>query len=255
MFKDKKFRVKDLNEIFSDIDDAAKTFPGVREVFLADGDAISMPLEDLLLIFARLKERFVHLESIATYAGPRSTLAKSPEELRLLHEAGLTKAYLGVESGDDKVLRDTCKGVNAEEMERAGRNIVDAGIELCAIILLGLGGKERSLENARTTASIINSIRPKELAAMTYTPVPGTRMYKQIQEGRFHPLDSRGVLQEMKELVSMLDVDGLRFTSNHVSNLVSSNCVLPLDKEILLSSLEDAIDHVAEGETRYASRL
>lgn len=168
MFKDKRFRVKDMDEILADIDEAAAIYPQVREVFLADGDAIAMPMEDLLTIIARLKERFPQLDSIATYAGPRSTLAKSPDELGLLHQAGLTKAYLGVESGDDKVLHDTCKGVDAEQMERAGRNLVEAGIELCAIILIGLAGSERSLENARATASIINRIQPSELSAMTY---------------------------------------------------------------------------------------
>ena len=255
MFKDKKFRVKDMDEIRDDIKEAARRYPQVREVFLADGDAIAMPLEDLLSILALLKESFPSLESVATYAGPRSTLKKSPEELRLLHEAGLTKAYLGVESGDDKVLRDTCKGVNAEQMERAGKSLVEAGIELCAIILIGLAGKERSLENARATAQIINRIQPAELAAMNYTPVPGTRMYQQIQDGDFHPLDDREALLETRELVEGLQVDGLHFTSNHVSNPVSASCWLPRDKKALIAALDDALGRTPDGKTRETMRL
>jgi histone acetyltransferase (RNA polymerase elongator complex component) len=146
-----------------------------------------------------------------------------------------------VESGDNKILHDTCKGVNAEEMERAGKRLIEAGIELCAIILIGLGGKDRSAENAHETASIINRIKPAQLAAMTYTPVPGTRMFTQIQKGEFHPLDAKGALQETRALVADLDVDGLYFTSNHVSNAISASCVLPKDKDTLLHALDNAI--------------
>jgi radical SAM superfamily enzyme YgiQ (UPF0313 family) len=172
-----------------------------------------------------------------------------------LNEAGVTRAYLGVESGDDKILRDTCKGVNVEEMERAGKSLVEAGIELCAIILIGLGGKDRSAENALGTASIINRIKPAQLAAMTYTPVPGTRMFKQIQKGEFRPLDTKGVLQETRALVANLNVDGLYFTSDHVSNAISARCVLPKDKDILLRAFDNAIANTPEGYERRSSYL
>jgi radical SAM superfamily enzyme YgiQ (UPF0313 family) len=124
-----------------------------------------------------------------------------------LNEAGVTRAYLGVESGDDKILRDACKGVDVEEMERAGKSLVEAGIELCAIILIGLEGKDRSAENSLGTASIVNRIKPAQLAAMTYTPVPGTRMFTQIQKGEFRPLGTKGALQETRALVANFDVD------------------------------------------------
>jgi radical SAM superfamily enzyme YgiQ (UPF0313 family) len=148
MFKDKKYRVRPLQEIMEDIDMAKQRLGNVHQVFLCDGDAISLGTKDLINILEKLKSTFPELEEISTYAGPRSTLKKSKEELRMICEAGLTKAYLGVESGDERVLRDTCKGVNADEMLKAGQNLVEAGIELYAIILLGLAGKERSRENA-----------------------------------------------------------------------------------------------------------
>jgi radical SAM superfamily enzyme YgiQ (UPF0313 family) len=255
MFKDKKYYVKDMAEIIQDIDAAAAAMPGITEVFLADGDAIAMPQDDLLEIIGQLKRRFLRLESIATYAGPKSTLSKSAQELRQLHEAGLTRAYLGVESGSDQILRDTCKGVSAQEMERAGKNLVEAGISLWTIVLIGLGGAERSEENARETAAIINSIKPAQLAAMTYTPVPGTRMYTQIQKGEFCPLDTRGALQETRALIAGLDVDGLYFASDHVSNAISARCVLPKDKDALLRALDGAIVQTPQGAARRANYL
>jgi radical SAM superfamily enzyme YgiQ (UPF0313 family) len=241
MFKDKQYRVRSLDEIFEDIDMAKQQLGSVHQVFLCDGDAISLGTKDLLRILYKLKCTFPELEEIATYAGPKSTLKKSGEELRVLHDAGLTKAYLGVESGDDRVLEETCKGVDASQMLAAGQSLVEAGIELYAIILLGLAGKERSAENAVATAEIINKMKPAHLTAMTYTPVPGTKMYRDIEAGKFHVLDSRESLIETRTLVENLSVENLHFLSNHASNYVSIDAEFPKEKEAVLNTLDAAI--------------
>jgi radical SAM superfamily enzyme YgiQ (UPF0313 family) len=241
MFKDKKYRVRPLQDILEDIDLAKQQLGSVHQVFLCDGDAISLDTKDLLKIIHKLKRTFPELQEIATYAGPRSTLKKSREELQILREAGLTKAYLGVESGDDQVLKETCKGVNAAQMLEAGKNLVSAGIELYAIILIGLAGKERSRENAIATAKIINQMQPAHLTAMTYMPVPGTRMYQDIENGKFKVLDTRECLLETRTLVEHITLKDLHFLSNHASNYLSIDGYLSKDKEQILTALDQAI--------------
>lgn len=241
MFKDKKYRVRPLSDIMEDIEMAKARLGSVQQVFLCDGDAISLPTGDLLKILHKLKRAFPDLREVATYAGPKSTLAKSREELRLLCEAGLTKAYLGVESGDEQVLKDTCKGVNAAQMLEAGRNLVGSGMQLYAIILIGLAGRERSLENAIATADIINHMQPTDLAAMTYTPVPGTKMYHDIEQGKFHVLNDTECLVETRELVRHIELDNLHFTSNHASNYVPIDGWLRRDKANIVVLLDEAI--------------
>lgn len=242
MFKDKKYRVRSLDEIMEDIDMAKKTLGTVHQVFLCDGDAIAMPTSALLKILHKLKRTFPDLQEIATYAGPKSTLSKSKEELKLLYEAGLTRAYLGVESGDDQVLKETCKGVNASQMLEAGQNLVNAGMKLYAIILIGLAGQERSNENALATAEIINQMHPTDLAAMTYTPVPGTKLFQNIEQGKFHVLNDTECLKETKELVQHIKLDQLHFTSNHASNFVPIDGILKKDKEKIITLLDKAIE-------------
>lgn len=242
MFKDKKYRVRELSEIMEDIDLAKRTFGTVHQVFLCDGDAIAMPTSELLEILQKLRRTFPELREISTYAGPRSTLSKSTEELRELREAGLTKAYLGVESGDEQVLRETCKGVDAAQMLEAGRNIVSSGIELFAIVLIGLAGRDRSVENARATAAMINAMVPRDLAAMTYTPVEGTKMYRDIEQGRFHVLSDVECLRETRELVQGISLDDLFFSSSHASNYVPIEGRLSRDKEKIVQLLDRAIE-------------
>lgn len=242
MFKDKKYRVRELSEIMEDIDLAKRTFGTVHQVFLCDGDAIAMPTSELLEILQKLRKTFPELREISTYAGPRSTLSKSTEELRELRKAGLTKAYLGVESGDEQVLRETCKGVDATQMLEAGRNTVSSGIELFAIVLIGLAGRERSVENARATAAMINAMAPRDLAAMTYTPVEDTKMYRDIEQGRFHVLSDVECLRETRELVQGISLDDLFFSSSHASNYVPIEGRLSRDKEKIVQLLDKAIE-------------
>ena len=166
MFKGKQYRERPLQEIYEDIEMAKATYGQVDQIFLCDGDALSRDTKDLLKIIHKIKIAFPNIRDISSYASAKGILRKSREELVLLKEAGLTKAYLGVESGDDAVLKETNKGVNAMETAEAGKSVEVAGIELYAIILIGLAGKARSRENALATAKIINEIQPHHLAAM-----------------------------------------------------------------------------------------
>jgi radical SAM superfamily enzyme YgiQ (UPF0313 family) len=255
MFKDKRYRVRPLDEILEDIDMAKRRLGTVRKVFLCDGDAIAIHTSDLLKILHKLKRTFPEIGEISTYAGPKSTLTKSHEELKMLFDAGLTKAYLGVESGDEKVLADTCKGVNAAQMLEAGKSLVHSGMDLYAIILIGLAGKERSEENAVATADMINRMNPGHLAAMTYTPVSGTKMYRDIERGEFHVLDDVECLKETRSLVECIDLENLHFTSNHASNYVPIDGYLSRDKEQILKLLNAAIEGTIPKRTQFQRDL
>ena len=241
MFKDKVYRVRPLPEVMEDITMAKTQYGSIDQVFLCDGDAIAIPTKDLVKILHKLKRTFPEVKEISTYAGPKSTLSKSPEELKILREAGLTRAYLGVESGDEQVLRETCKGVNPAQMLQAGQNLVKAGIDLYAIILIGLAGRERANENSKATADIINKMGANHLAAMTYMPVKGTKMYKDIENGKFHILTDDECLMETRALIEGIELDNLHFTSNHASNYIPIEGILKADKERLVAVIDDTL--------------
>jgi radical SAM superfamily enzyme YgiQ (UPF0313 family) len=255
MFKDKRYRVRPLQDILDDIDMAKAYYGHLDQIFLSDGDAISLSTDDLLKILKKIKETFPEVKEIATYASAKGTLDKSPEELAALRKAGLTKAYLGVESGDDKVLKDTHKGVDAAQMAQAGRALVDAGIELYAIILIGLAGQERSHQHAKASAEIINTIKPQHLAAMTYTPVPGTPLFRDIQNGKFQVLSDAQGLEETRLLIEGLDDRKMHFTSSHVSNRVNLEGDIHTDKEKMLKQLENGIKEASVFERTGPRRL
>lgn len=244
MYKDEKYRERSIEEIKTDIKMAKKHYGDVEKVFLCDGDAISIETDMLLEILAELYNTFPSLRHVGTYVGPNSTLSKSMSELGALRAAGLTKAYLGVETGDDKLLQEIKKGCNYEEMLKAGQNLVNADINLSAMVLLGLAGKgDRSREHALATAKIINEMKPKYLAALTVTPVPGTVLYNLVRTGKFEVLDAFETLEEMKIIFENIIVDNLKFVGSHASNYLPITGTLPEDRQKMLDLVNYVLDN------------
>lgn len=256
MYKEKKFRIRPVAEILEDIDMARDYYgPDLLRVFLMDGDAIIMKTEELLQILRKLYDKFPRLEKVTLYAGPRSTLSKTPEELRTLHEAGLSRAYLGVESGSDQVLQFIHKGCSAQEMLLAGRRLVEAGIDLWVTIILGMTGANGEggdwEEHILSTAKMINAMKPRHLSAMTFAPAKGTPLGEDVLAGRFEVCSADHVLEECRLLIEHLDVDPLHFTSNHASNYLPLKGGLPEDREKFL----DMIDQALAGKIRLRKTL
>lgn len=242
MYKEKKYRVRSLNEIKEDIKMAGEYYHDVQKVFLCDGDAIGIDTEILLEILNELFRTFPSLRHVGTYAGPVSTLGKSISELTALRAAGLTKAYLGVETGDEKILKEIKKGVDYQQMLTAGQNLINAGINLSAMILLGIAGPgKRSEEHAEATAEICNEMKPQYLAALTVTPVPGTSLYHQVNTGEFKLLSPMETLMEMKVLVENISIDKMKFVGTHASNYLPVTGELQNDKQKILDLISYAL--------------
>jgi radical SAM superfamily enzyme YgiQ (UPF0313 family) len=243
MYKDRKYRVRSLEEIKVDIQMAMDYFEDVEKVFLCDGDAVAMQTDMLLEILRALHEAFPSLRHVGTYVGPQSTLAKTMAELTALRTAGLTKVYLGVETGDDRLLAEIRKGVTAEEMLRAGQNLATAGFNLSSMVLLGIAGNgERARNHAIATAEITNAMKPKYLAALTYTPVPHTPLYQKVKKGEFILPDPFETLEEMKLMIEHITIDGVKFVGTHASNYLPVNGLLQQDRAKMLSTIQQILD-------------
>ncbi|MCL1865416.1 MAG: radical SAM protein [Spirochaetes bacterium] len=241
MYKDKKYRIRPISEIKEDIRLAKEHYGDIEKVFLCDGDAIDIETDTLLEILSELKDTFPSLRHVGTYVGPVSVLKKSISELKALTDSGLTKAYLGVETGDDRLLHEINKGAGYDEMLQAGLNLNSAGFNLSSMVLLGLAGKgERSKEHAFATAKITNEMKPKYLAALTVTPVPGTVLFNKVQKGEFQLLDPFETLEEMKMIFENITIDDLKFVGVHASNYLPINGTLQKDKKKMI----DTVNHV-----------
>ncbi|OZS43337.1 B12-binding domain-containing radical SAM protein [Photobacterium sanguinicancri] len=239
MYKDIRYRVRPIDDLKEDIQMAKKAFgANVEKVFLSDGDAISLPTSMLLEILSELYSTFPKLSHVSTYAGPQSTLSKTQQELMQLKKAGLTMTYLGMESGSDEVLAAVRKGVTAEEMLEAGTNIVQSGIKLVAMVMIGLGGNgQLSQIHAKKTAQLINQMKPHLLGTLTTVPMEGTVLFRQTVKGDFRLLDPYEVLEEMKMLLEHIELEDLYVDGTHASNLLPIKGSIKESKPEMLASI------------------
>ncbi|MGL5207448.1 MAG: radical SAM protein, partial [Acidaminococcaceae bacterium] len=190
-----------------------------------------------------LFETFPKLQRVSSYAAPQDILRKSVEELQKLQEAGLKLLYYGMESGDDVVLKAVSKGVSGPEAIEAGRRVVEAGIKLSLMVILGLAGVEGSERHARETARAINEIKPNMLSALTLMLYRGSELLEQYERGEFLPLAPQGIMRELHQIISLVELppeSHCLFRSNHISNYVQLAGTLPKDKERLLAQIAQA---------------
>lgn len=243
MYKSKRFRVRSLEEINSDLRWAKERYGMVKRIFLADGDAFAIETEELLAVLGKIALAFPGAERVSVYAGPKNILAKTDPELAAIRQAGVKLAYFGLESGDPVVLQAVNKGAEPEEMITAATRLQAAGIELSMTVILGLGGKERSSEHASHTAEVVSRINPEYLAALTLMLDKSTPLAQKVAHGQFTPLSPREILLELRMMLADLHLQHCLFRSNHASNYFAVGGLLPRDKKRLLAETDRALNN------------
>lgn len=237
-FKDKKFRLRTLEEVREDVEEAKAYARYIRKVFIADGDALVIPQKRLIPIIELIRNAFPKLERIGIYGNTKSILKKSVEELKALKELGVGIIYLGVESGDQVVLDRVCKGTTLEKTAEAARRVKEAGIILSVTVLLGLGGVERSTIHAEETGKFLSKIEPDYVGALSVIIVPGTPLAEEVKRGTFEVPNPYMLLEELAIMIKHTNVTHTFFASNHASNYLPVKAWLPEEKEKILKSIQ-----------------
>ena len=241
MYKHVRYQRRSLAEIRRMIEVEARDAPFVNRVFLADGDVMRRSFGDLEAILRDLAACFPQLARVNVYATGSGIMAKSGEELRALRALKLHTLYLGLESGDEETLRCVKKGETAEVMIEAGRLAQACGLKISVMILLGLGGVERTQQHSIETALALNRMQPRLLSALRVVPVPGTELHDEVMAGRFKPLTELQVVQELRLMVQHLEFTNAVFRANHTSNPIPLEARLGRDKGRLLAELDSLI--------------
>lgn len=239
-YKEKKFRIKSYDEILEDILEAGRG-RSVDRVFLCDGDALIIPQERLIRILGLIRTHIKGVKRVGTYANAKSILRKTIDELVALRELGLGIVYLGIESGNDELLKKINKGVTAAQMIQAGRRIKEAGIALSVTVILGLGGIEQGIEHAADTAGVLTAIDPDYASALTLMLMPGTPLHSEYLSGRFALPDKFDLLRELAIIIEKSDFSSCYFTSNHASNYLPIRARLPQEREMSVATIHNTI--------------
>ena len=238
MYRDGTYSERPAEDVSRDIRQSARAQPGARRVFLADGDALHLGIDRLRFVLDELSSAFPRLARVNTYANGSSILALGPDGLGELKRRKLHTLYMGLESGDERLLKRMGKRDTAEDMVRAGVMAQAAGLQMSVMVLLGLGGRGGSGPHARATGGALNRMQPRLLSVLRVIPVPGTPLEQWHRTGAFDMLTELEEIREMRELVCALDLSGTVFRANHASNSHPIEARFPKDKNGLLAALD-----------------
>jgi len=253
----KPFKIRKTEEIKEDIDTAFEMFPYFRRIFFLDGNAMVMPYNQLLEITKYAFEKIPHLERVGVYAHANDILSKTDEQLKNLADAGLKIAYIGIETGDDELLKKIGKRTTAEKIIESFYKCFKAGITPSGTIILGLTGKdyELSQRHAIKSAELVNKASPVHLkdilkfneipkwyiSLLTLMIPPGTKIYEQMIKKEFIPMDINDILVELKTFIENIseEVKNCVFRSNHASNYLVIKGILSDDKQKIIKLIEE----------------
>lgn len=243
MYTTKNFSVKKEDVLFGEIQNLGKLLPDARKVFLADGNPMVLSCQKLIRILDQIRKHFPKLRRVSTYALPSDILSKTDQELIDLQQAGLKLLYVGIESGDDHVLKLNNKSESYESTLKGLLKAKKAGFKLSLMILNGLGGEKYSEQHAVHSAKIINQIQPEYLSTLVLSFPYGLRHYQSRISENFNALSVHGLLSEMRLFVSETSLESTIFRSNHASNYLLLSGVLGRDQRQMLEQLDFAIQN------------
>lgn len=250
MYKQKKYRERELGALIEEIGAAGKIWPRTRRVFLADGNALAMDSSRLCSILQALGRAFPLLERISLYANPQDLLRKESAELEEMRALKLGMIYLGVESGSSSVLQAVKKGASPQEIARGAARVKEAGIPLSITVINGLAGLEGWEEHARESARLLSKIDPDYLGLLSLMAIPGTPICRRVEAGELTLPGPWEMIREIRLMVEHLSLSSCTFRANHASNYLPLKAVLSRDREHLLAALDELLKRKAPGVLR-----
>ncbi|MCI0454379.1 MAG: radical SAM protein [Candidatus Dadabacteria bacterium] len=234
------FRIRPMEEIKAIIDEASEQYD-VSRVFIADGNALVIPQKRLVEIMEYLNNKCSHIERINMYANIGDILRKGVDNLKVLRQLGLQMVYIGFESGDEIVLDKIKKGANYEQTVKACKMLKEAGIKNSAMVLLGVGGVDRSIEHAHATGKLLTDTDPEYVGALSLQIRPGAPIYEEWLEGKFQLPDKFQMIKELEIIVENTNLTDGYFFANHISNYLPIKAKFPDDKEMVLEEIRKVL--------------
>lgn len=236
-----RYRSRDVKEIIEDMQEAAENEGRpIRTVFFPAGNTIAMKTADLVEICRSAHSLFPDLERITVYGSSQYIHKKGALEMKQLAEAGLSRIHVGLESGDDQILKRILKGTYSQQQIEAGKMVMEAGIELSLYVVLGIGGQTLSRSHALETARVLNEISPHFIRLRTFVPKRDTPLLQDVIEQRFEMSGPHDILHETALLIGALQVNSY-LASDHYTNYLNLEGRLPGAKAEMLEKIELAL--------------
>ncbi len=240
MFEDKRFRIRPLDDIKRDIEEAALRYKGIRSIFLIDGNVLVLKTEMLLKIMVHIQLYIPSCERVAMYATFNDLRRKSVADLKDLKAAGLDIVYAGLESGSARILKKVKKNLTPQQAIEGMAHAKAAGLAVHSSLILGLGGRDSSREHISQTSELLNELQPEEISTLSLSVQPNSELEKEVLAGSFVPASPLQLLEEEKYLLENICFPTL-YWGDHGNNIVAKRGYLPEHQAEFIDLLKNAI--------------
>ena len=216
---------------------------GMRSVFFQDGNGLLMNPDELTDVLEYLNQTFPQIQRITTYARS-DTINRLPlERLKRSRALKLNRFHIGLETGNDHILKMMRKGVTKQAQIEAGIKAMAAGIEINEFYMPGMGGREYARQSALDTADVMNQVNPDFIRIRSMALAENLEMYEDYEKGiltRPNDIETIGeirlFLENLHGITSWVD-------SDHILNiLLELKGRLPEDKDRMLALIDFFLD-------------
>lgn len=232
MYKDVEYKRVSTNEMETHL---MNGYLYTEKIFLTGADPLTIGFDGMLEILGLIKKYLPYCARVACYASIRSLLKYSEEELSILHNEGLRLLYIGFETGRDDILELMNKPHTVRDAIIVAKKLNRANLMFNSIIMYGIAGEGESVNNAISTAKMINQFDVNSIITMNLIIFEGTKLDNLVKNGDFTPPNRSERLLEIKTLLEYLEVEKPTiFDTTHPTNIIKIKGTLPQDKEILM---------------------
>ena len=172
-FSKKKWRVRSPQSIVEEVIECQEQFDINHFMFLSD--TFNMREDLILELCDRLQRDAPRVKWVSNSRVDTITLKMA----RAMKAAGCIAVSLGIESGDDEILRRIKKMATTEDARRAVKILCEAEVKSIGYFMLGLPGETR--ETMKKTVEFAKDIDPDYAYFFAPTPFPGTEMYEEAK--------------------------------------------------------------------------
>lgn len=246
MYKELPYCPVEMERIAQELQYSRSMYQQAERIFLVDGDPLTLPTDRLLEIWAMTHHYFPECKTLSTYCSVRSLAEKSDEDLSLLQAAGFDDFYIGIETGSDDIIKSVNKGTTVAQAKKQLHRLNDAGINHISLLMLGIGGKAKGINNARLTAELLNNTSPRMIWTSTLGVFEGTQLHSDVEQGLFNQASELEVLEEEKELIRNIDLQNVPFYGTHITNTVPVSGLVTRDSHRMIDTIDMGIEYLGE---------
>lgn len=241
MSKQFKFMYVSYEEMEEQLEASVGGYPANTKIWFVGSNPLVLATDRLLHYIQQVGKYYPKFSAITMQSRLTDVKHKSMEELKALREAGLKEIFLGLESGDDEILKLLDKGLDSATALEQMKRLNEADIDIVPMYMLGAGGKGTSEKNALHTAKVLNQVRSKAISTTGLTVFKGSPFWEMRKNGNYIEMPE---VEKIKELVTFIE----HFTGNtflyalHYLNPVHFQAHLPAEKEKILGGLHHFLE-------------